>query len=159
MVPEFMPIAHIYTLSDQTLERLVGDFSVADWQARDAVGHTPRWITGHLATYRLRLVEMMGLPAMTAPWAAAFGRGTSDADVPADLDLRLVVQTFHEAQQRMATRWEGLGAEDFSKPMGRTLPDGSDTIGGAIRFLAWHETYHLGQLGMLRRLAGKSGIA
>ena len=96
---------------------------------------------------------------MVAEWAAAFGRGTSDADVPATLDLRSVVTVFHEAHQRMAGHWEQLAPEQFARPLGRTMPDGSDTVGGMLRFLAWHEAYHPGQLGLLRRLAGKPGIA
>jgi uncharacterized damage-inducible protein DinB len=59
----------------------------------------------------------------------------------------------------MATQWESLTPEQLVKPLGRTLPDGSDTTEGALRFLAWHEAYHFGQLGMLRRLAGKPGLA
>ena len=40
-----------------------------------------------------------------------------------------------------------------------SCPDGSATVAGALGFLAWHESYHLGQLGLLRRLAGKPGRA
>ena len=68
---------------------------------------------------------------------------------------RRVEVTFHDAQRRTAEYWENLVPEHLAKPLGRALPDGSDTLGGAIRFLVWHEAYHLGQLGMLRRLAGK----
>jgi uncharacterized damage-inducible protein DinB len=157
MVPEYAPIAHHFLLGARALDRLVGDFSGADWTVRDGAGHTPRWITGHLATVRTRAMAMMGLEVPAAPWTEAFGRGTSDADVPGDLDLGQVLAAFREAQERMAARWEALAAEDFSKPLGRTLPDGSDTVGGALRFLAWHEAYHLGQLGLLRPLAGKVG--
>ncbi len=159
MIAEITPIAQLYAMADKILGQVVGDFTEADWQVRDAAGHTPRWIMGHLAASRLRLVELMGMEPIPVAWMAVFGRGTSAADVPEHLDLRSVVQAFHDAHRRMAAHWEKLAPEQLAKPLGRTLPDGSDSIGGAIRFLAWHEAYHLGQLGMLRRLAGKPGLA
>ena len=159
MIPEYASIAHSFAWADRILDRLVGDFTPGDWRRKDEAGHTARWVLGHVASYRLRILEMMGIPAFEAPWIDAFGRGASDADVPESLDMGTVVQAFHEAQRRMAERWDALTAEDLAKPLGRTLPDGSDTQGGGIRFLAWHEAYHFGQLGLLRRLAGKSGLA
>jgi len=159
MIAEYAPLAHLYGLNDWLLHRLVADFTDADWRVRDAAGHTPRWVLGHLATYRLRVADLMGLTAEPAAWTDAFVRGTSDADVPAEIDLEQVVRAFHEAQRRMVDRWEHLDSDQLAMPAGRTLPDGSDTVGGALRFLAWHETYHLGQLGLLRRLAGKPGVA
>ena len=92
-----------------------------------------------------------------APWEAAFVRGTSPADVPADLDPMVLVRAFHAAQEAMAARWEAVTPEDLARPFARTLPDGSNTVGGAVNFMVWHETYHLGQLGFMRRLAGKAG--
>jgi uncharacterized damage-inducible protein DinB len=105
------------------------------------------------------VARLLGLPPADAPWEKWFGRGTSPAGVPADLYPRVLVQAFHAAHQAMLGRWEAFTAEDGAKPFGRTLPDGSDTIGGGIRFLAWHEAYHLGQLGLLRRIAGRPGRA
>jgi hypothetical protein len=34
--------------------------------------------------------------------------------------------------------------------------DGQSLLGDEIEGLAWHETYHLGQLELLRQLAGKN---
>ena len=48
-----------------------------------------------------------------------------------------------------------MKAADFR----RKFPDGSATIAGGTHFLYLHETYHLGQLGLIRRQSGKSGSA
>jgi hypothetical protein len=159
MLAEFQAAATAFSLGGLYMDRLVGDFSPADWAVQDAVGHDPRWIAGHLAVYRNRVVTLMGLQAPVLPWEAAFTRGATAADVPADLDMAEVVKAFHASGAILAGGWEGLTREAMDKPLGRTLPDGSDTVGGCIRFLVWHEAYHLGQLGMFRRLAGKSGVA
>ena len=159
MIVQLESIAKVYAVGDSALEALVGDFSPADWRVTDAVGHSAVWIVGHLALLRNRVAALVGPAPAAQPWEAAFGKGTAPADVPADLDPKRLVQSFHAAQKAMAGRWEALTAEDLAKPFGRTLPDGSDTVGGALGYLAWHEAYHLGQLGFLRRLAGKPGRA
>jgi hypothetical protein len=159
MIPELVATAHTYAVGDRFFEGLVGDFSDADWRVTDAVGHDPRWIAGHLAVCRRRVQAMLGLPLADAPWEALFGRGTRPADLPADLDPQVALRAFLDSSPVLAGHWDQVTGADLGKPLGRTLPDGSDTIGGAIRFLAWHEAYHLGQLGLLRRLAGKPGRA
>ena len=159
MLPELQPTAAAFALNDWLLERLVEDFTPADWAAQDACGHDPRWIVGHLATYRRRVLALIGPPVEPLDWEASFARGRGSADLPPDLEMLEVVSAFHAAQAALAGRWEGLAPEALARATGRRLPDGSEDVGGAIRFLAWHETYHLGQLGLLRRLAGKPGVA
>jgi hypothetical protein len=159
MVPQLIPIAQQFAVCDRFLDGLVGDFSDADWQVADPVGHDPRWIVGHLAVTRRRLLAMVGRESAAEPWEAYFGRGTAPAGVPADLDPRALLQALHDAHRVLAGRWDAVTPDLLARPLGRTLPDGSDTVGGALGFLAWHESYHLGQLGLLRRLAGKPGRA
>lgn len=159
MLSVLIPVAHHYATGDRIIDRCIGDFTQADWRIQDPAGHDARWITGHLTITRRRLVAMMGLPALSNEWDAAFQRGSLPANVPEELSVTQILSAFHEAHQLMTSRWDAITEADLAKPLGRTLPDGSDTIGGAICFLAWHETYHLGQLGLLRRLAGKPGIA
>ena len=159
MISALAASARTYAMGDRFLERLVGDFTEADWRYTDAVGHNARWIVGHLAGYRNQVASLIGLEPRATPWAAAFARGTSAADLPEDVDPGVLVASFHAAQAAVAGGWEAVTEADLAKPFGRTLPDGSDTVGDAIRFFAWHEAYHLGQLGLLRRLAGKPGSA
>lgn len=159
MQPELVPLVHLFAHGDRALAALVGDFTDQDWRVKDAAGHDSRWILGHLASVRMRIVGMLGGEAPTADWTAAFGRGSSAQDMPEQLDPAVLLEAFHGAQRLAAGLWERVDAERLAQPLGRTLPDGSDTIGGALRFLLWHEAYHLGQLGFMRRLVGKAGLA
>lgn len=159
MLAELVPLALLYDHNARVLSTLVGDFSDADWRVQDPLGHDSRWIVGHLAATRLRLVGMAGLTPLTAAWQADFARGTSPKSLPQDLDMTELLRSFQHAHGQLRSAWEGLTAETLAQPLGRTLPDGSDTTGGALRFLAWHEAYHLGQLGLMRRLVGKPGLA
>lgn len=159
MLPELNATASAFALGGRYLDRLVGDFTATDWAVRDAAGHDPRWLLGHVTTMRKRVMAMLGLEPVAAPWEASFGRGKSSADVPGDLEVGEVLAAFHAAGDAIAGAWEGQTAEALAKPLGRTMPNGGDTVLGALEFLAWHEAYHLGQLGLFRRLAGKPGAA
>jgi DinB superfamily len=158
MSPSLIPIAHLFAVGDLMMDRLVGDFSAADWRHRDAMGHDARWIVGHLAVYRCRVAAWAGQPKSTMDWESAFQRGTSPAAVPDSLESSLLLAEFHAAHARMEIGFPTLTDAALQHALSRKLPDGSDTIGGAIRFMVWHEAYHLGQLGLLRRLVGKLGI-
>jgi hypothetical protein len=103
----------------------------------------------------MKLLGLMNLQSVPAPGETAFARGTS----PADLDMADVITAFHDAHTIIKDSWDLLTPESLSKAIVRTMPDGTDNVGGAVRFLAWHETYHLGQLALFRRFAGKPGFA
>ena len=49
--------------------------------------------------------------------------------------------------------------EQLSRPLEKPMPDGANTVAGLVRFMCFHESYHIGQLGLLRRLLGKPGLA
>jgi len=159
MQPELAIAAQACAVGTAFIDRLVGDFTGADWAVRDPAGHTPRWIVGHIAATRNRMAAMLGVPVAASPWEGFFARGTSPADVPADLDMAEVLASFHTTQAAMAAAWETVTAETLARPLGRTMPDGTTTVAGGVGFLVWHEAYHLGQLGLFRRLAGKGGAA
>ena len=46
----------------------------------------------------------------------------------------------------------------MSAPAPRDFPVPDKTIRGAINFLAYHEAYHLGQMGYLRKWLGKDSL-
>ena len=49
--------------------------------------------------------------------------------------------------------------EELAKPLpGGPDPILGDTVGSALSALAWHEGYHSGQIGYLRRVLGKPGV-
>lgn len=49
---------------------------------------------------------------------------------------------------------EATPAEVLARPSGHTFPTGETTILGALAFLVQHESYHLGQIALLRKGRG-----
>jgi uncharacterized damage-inducible protein DinB len=106
------------------------------------------WLLGHLVASRDGLLEHLGAERVwDADSARAFGRG-SGPDAP-------VVATIGEQLDRLRTQQARIGRalatiddDALAREAGRM------TLATAIEFLAWHETYHLGQATLYRRAAG-----
>lgn len=158
MLPSLISIAHGCSLNAWAFGRCVDDFSAADWLVHDSHGHSARWIAGHIAVHRHQALGLMGLSLSRLDWADSFRRGSSPDGVPSWLDGGIIRAAFFDAHQAMTSAWEGLTNTQVNHPLGRALPDGGDTVLAGLRFLTWHESYHVGQLGMLRRIAGRPAI-
>src|SRR5262249_29431796 len=75
-----------------------------------------------------------------------------------DIAPALLREAFLKNGALLRERLAALTAEQADAPH-RPAPDGAGTAGGAAHFLHLHQTYHLGQLGLLRRVGGRKGVA
>ena len=109
------------------------------------------WILGHVLHSRQILLEALGADASVknTEILKAYARGskTQALEVMPSQDL---LQALEVSQTVLET---ALLAADFSSPS----PMGKGTLEDYFEFMTWHETYHAGQSGVLRRLAGFAG--
>lgn len=159
MNPDVSALVPRFRFNEKLLSVETEGFSDADWTWKPAAGgNPPIWILGHVALYRRVLLRKLGVPLEVVGWESRHARGAPHdaalASSPAELlaDLRSTGEALGEKIPR-------LSAAELGQPWGGKFPDGGDTIGGGISFLYFHETYHLGQLGYVRRLLGKPGFA
>lgn len=113
-----------------------------------AGGSNLHWLLGHLVASRDGLLERLGAERVWDVGSArGFGRGSSGSAPP--------LATIPEQLARLRSQQERVGAAlaEIDQP---TLDraSGRMSIGAWIEFLAWHETYHLGQAMLYRRAAG-----
>lgn len=125
-------------------------------------GNCMNWVLGHLVAVYDRAREIFD-PETYAPDESLtrYERGSEPITEPEDardfdelLALWDDLATGHE---------EGLAAltrDDLSQPAPFS-PDGppreGDTVGSLLATIQFHQAYHAGQLGVLRRIAGKEG--
>ncbi len=153
-------LAQRFRFNEKVLDRLVEGFTERDWRCRAAADTSHAfWLLGHLAVSRRNLFRNLGGDLTTAPWESAFTKGSRPDDGEFVILPEILRADFAESGRRLEARLGGLSPEEAALPYGRTFPDGSTTRDGAAHFLLWHETYHLGQLGLLRRTCGKSGLS
>jgi hypothetical protein len=102
------------------------------------------------------MLEMLGeKPIWSEKKAEPYGRGTSpltDADAAAGVDEMLAAIT--ASHERIAAALARVSEETLDAPI---EPGKTSTVGTRLVGLQFHEAYHAGQLGILRRLTGKKG--
>ncbi len=122
-------------------------------------GNCMNWVVGHIVQSRDRMLRLVGLPMLWTPeQIARYERDSApildghDALPFEKMLADLAVQQGHlNARLQTITRDE-LDAIGVEAIKGIT----TWTVAEWLQFLLWHETYHLGNLEILRQLAGKN---
>ena len=118
-------------------------------------GNSINWVLGHIVSYRQTMLEQLGAsPVWPQERTEAYGRGSS-GEVPAHLRMS-VARLLDDLRKTTATLTPLL---DALSPEAMAAPSSNPkrTLGQAMAFLVFHESYHAGQVGLLRRLVGKPG--
>ena len=117
-------------------------------------GSSIHWIVGHLLATRNATLRLLGEPPLWSDEEAApFARGTrvpAAEEVPVPFDRLLADLRRSSEQIRIAL--ESVRDEDLAVPLGQ---DKEGTVGDQLARLHYHEGYHAGQIGLLRRIAGR----
>lgn len=152
-------VGRCYEFNAEMLAGLTSDFSESDWGPREDTLNAAHWILAHIVRTRRHILRMMGHNVPTEPWEAVTGMGGPHEgfrQAPAVPDL---LGEFRTQGPRIKESLIALSPEAASRPLEGKLPDGSKTVEeGICGFFFLHECYHMGQLGMIRRLLGKPGI-
>jgi hypothetical protein len=115
------------------------------------------WIAGHAMTSRCSLTKMIG-EDVENPWSELFKRGaTIDSNISYP-EIQEIVSLWEGITEKLMARLKSLTDEELSKPSAFPVPAGEKTQRGAIVFLNYHETYHVGQMAYLRKWLGYSQL-
>ena len=80
-------------------------------------------------------------------------KGVEDIEDYPSLDA--VREALRDVSDKLAARLETITPEDLESKAGYSFPiEGGETVLGALNFLVHHDTYHLGQISLLRRYFG-----
>jgi len=123
-------------------------------------GNCLNWVLGHLVCINGRALGLFGQePETLGGRLDRYDRGSPPLTDPAEaIDL----DELRAAWDTVTERWDaGLaalpdGALDQPAPFS---PSGNpnETVRSLVSTVAFHQAYHAGQLGVLRRIAGKEG--
>ena len=128
----------------------------ADVRVRDNVNHI-KWLAGHLTSTRFSMGKIGRLEAED-PWAELFSHGhglREDADYPS---IDAIKAQWNAISGPISAGLANLPDAALSSPAPAKVPVNDDTLGGMLAFLMHHEAYHIGQLGLLRRILGKEAM-
>ena len=147
-----------YAQNTKFLQGVTAGLTPEQWLTRpnDHSNHIA-WIVGHVIWARQAVVTRLGgswpvegleVYARSAKLDPAFGYHTPEA----------LLALWRDSAAALNAIFESITEEQLNAPAppGPPSPDGMTS--GFIGVLAWHETYHVGQLGYLRGFLGLGGL-
>ncbi len=117
-------------------------------------GNCMNWIVGHVLSSRQGLIALLGDERVwSTELTARFKRSSAPVTGEADAyPFERMLDEFEESQRRLLRGIDRCTEARIDEPHERM-----GTIGKALYVLNFHEAYHSGQTGVLRRLIGKPG--
>ncbi len=122
-------------------------------------GNCLNWVLGHIVGSRNQILAQLGEePALHPAVAERYKRGSVPIHATRDAaHLELLYKALQDSQERLLARLTLMSDADLALPAPGGEPGADGTLGQALAFGHFHESYHAGQVALLRRLAGKPG--
>ncbi len=108
------------------------------------------WIAGHLAHTRSMIAQTLGA-TIESPLEIFNEALNADTDYPG---LDEIMDFYKKATHEIIIRIPEASAEMLASDPPFPLPISDQSIYGMLTFLAQHEAYHVGQMGLLRKQLG-----
>lgn len=127
-------------------------------QTPGEAGNCMNWIVGHIVSSRNGILAQLGLPPIRpAEQMTHYVRGSARLTAGDDaIAFDELLSDFDKAQDKIVDALERTKPEQLAAPLPADAnPFQVDNVGEMLATLAFHENYHVGQLGVVRRLIGK----
>ena len=121
-------------------------------------GNPLNWILGHIIMVRQALITKLGgQPLLSAESTKAYGRG-SKPDTALPESLPSLLAAYERSQEEIDALLGRLSEGDLAGPAPfHPLGTPEASLATLLLKAVCHESYHAGQLGIGRRLVGKTG--
>lgn len=120
-------------------------------------GNCMNWVLGHLLDNQITVLELLGgESSISQSELAAYRRESArlTADGPGVLPLEQLLAHHSTIHELLVARLGEIDEAAFAREIQHG--DRTVTLGWRLLFLNFHHTYHLGQLELLRQLAGRT---
>jgi uncharacterized damage-inducible protein DinB len=153
------PIALIFKLNNGLIARSLDGLSDEDvWRQPSGSGNPIAWLLGHLTETRGHLLAEIGT-RFDPGWGGIFARGSALGAV-SDYPTRTAIEAAWKATHaQMREAFATIADERLAAPPSRHAFPGVNTVADELAGFAFHESYHVGQIGYIRKQLGHSSIA
>lgn len=152
------PLKGVFELNAQLMWKAIEDVSEEHRSARsNETVNSFHWLLGHITAARFAIARTVGIDAPN-PFGDHFKRGESapgDDGFPAISEIR---EKFDAITKKIAARLSEISAGELQAATENEFPSQEKTVLGALGFWQFHESVHVGQLMLLRRVFGYSGL-
>jgi uncharacterized damage-inducible protein DinB len=146
--------ANQFKCNNGLFDRIVQGIPAEQWltQPSDDCNHL-LWVTGHMTVVRAVALNILGAP-WSAPWQNIFKRGEKRVENSQYPPIEEIQNAWKEVAARLLATLPQASPELLNKPVEKGRPSIDGTVGGTLGFLCLHESYHLGQMGLIRKWLG-----
>ncbi len=159
MDPRIIAPAETLRVNTKLFRNCLADMTQAQAEARpDGFGNSALWVAAHLVKARHGLLKRLGAERPNPlPAELVAARGITDVTAwPALDEVRAAwTDVSHALRDRMAA----LTPAELDAAVDVRFPVFEQTTFALIVFMVMHDTYHVGQLSTLRKLAGLPGMS
>ena len=150
MHAQIRSIADIYRFNTMTVRVVSRDMSSeqAGHRWRQGEGSSIAFLLGHLLASRYSVLQRLGA-ADDNPHAELFGNFASARDLSEYPSLDELAAEWDTVADRLDAALAAVDEEALDEPA-TGYPVEDQTVRGALMFMAWHESYHIGQIGLMR---------
>ncbi len=128
--------------------------------APQPAGNCMNWVVGHLLCVYNRVLPLAGqTPVMDTEELSHYERGAAPIQSPSEaMDLGVLLVAMDKAVDRLDAGLSGFTSEtlDQKSPFSPSN-NPEETIRSVMSTVLFHQAYHAGQTGVLRRVVGKPG--
>ena len=112
------------------------------------------WVLGHIVVHRDKALQALGKgPTLNANKTQVYQRGSDPIlDQESAVPLTTLLEALKDSQKTLLTQLQEIPDKKLTAYWDQ---EKEISVGERIIFLQWHEAYHVGQLEILRQLAGK----
>jgi hypothetical protein len=123
-------------------------------------GNCMNWVLGHILAQRTTILKLAGRdPIWNQEDAAVYARGSGPlaAQPAAARPFASLVRDLARTQEALKSGLAEISEEALARPGLPGVPGGIQPVGIQLAVFNFHESYHAGQTGILRRLLGLPG--
>ena len=144
-----------YALTGKLVDDAIGRIPSTQWLERPALGSNHvLWIIGLLTTTRCLVLHALGDRREPMKLDPLFAGGIPLQEDAAYPPPAVVIEAWREMAIRLDQVLRTATAGDLDRPSPEGMPTLNGRISGALAASAFHESYHVGQLGYLTRWLG-----
>lgn len=118
-----------------------------------------KWVAGHVLNTRMSVVSILSGRPQDPNYSKYFGKGTSNKIDPSSPTIDEIVLKWSSVSLELAECLNGLTEEKLISPPPFQTAILNNTLQGLIAYMVIHESHHIGQLSILRKLLGKNAMS
>ena len=154
METDFTNIEGMFKTNTGLVKQTIDEVKPESWFLKpgDDSNHL-MWVLGHLVWSRSNVLKILN-EHVEVPSPKLFARGAQVASQGEYPSVDEMKRAWDEVSQKLSATLAGAPADRLNGSALSSPPSFDGNVSGNIAFMAFHETYHVGQLNYLRKWLG-----